>query len=69
MELVEDFRDFPILISISGSRGRLIWEKQLANFQNWEKWTGETKQSVLLLNYSKHGKYTLEQQKYFELCF
>ena len=27
----------------SGSRGRLIWEKQLAKIQNWEKRTGESK--------------------------
>ena len=37
---------------LSGSRGRLIWEKELANFQNWENWIGETKQSILLLNHS-----------------
>ena len=44
-------------LSISGSRGRLIWEKQLASFQNWENWTAETKQSILLLNHlKKHGK-------------
>ena len=26
-------------LSILGSRGRLIWEKWLANIQNWENWT------------------------------
>ena len=35
-------------LSQSGSRGCLIWEKQPTNIQNWEKWTGETKQSNLL---------------------
>ena len=30
-------------LSKSGSRSRLIWEKQLANIQNRENWTGITK--------------------------
>ena len=35
-------------LSKLGSRGRLIWEKQLAIIPDWENWTRETKQSVLL---------------------
>ena len=35
-------------LSKSGSRGRLIWEKQLANIQNWENLIGETKYAILL---------------------
>ena len=42
-------------LSISGSRGCLIWEKQLANIQNWENWTGETLLSILPYH-QKHGK-------------
>ena len=45
-------------LSKSRSSGRLIWENQLANIQNWENWTGETKQSVLLYNHSKARKTT-----------
>ena len=45
-------------LSKSRSRGCLIFEKQLANIQNWENWTGETKQSVLLYNHSKAWKTT-----------
>ena len=45
-------------LSILGPRGRLIWEKQLANIQNWENWTGETKRSILFLNHSKAWKTT-----------
>ena len=37
--------------------GRLIWEKQLANIQNWEKRTVETKKSYFTIKIiQKHGK-------------